>query len=38
MQLVDDAVSQGTALEAYADQLRREGTILVGAFHPGRHA
>ncbi|MFI6831709.1 phosphoribosyltransferase family protein [Kribbella sp. NPDC050241] len=30
--LVDDAISQGTALEAFANQLRLEGAILVGAF------
>ncbi|MEI8412317.1 MULTISPECIES: orotate phosphoribosyltransferase [unclassified Kribbella] len=30
--LVDDAISQGTALEAFAGQLRAEGAILVGAF------
>jgi len=30
--LVDDAVSSGTALEAFADELRNEGAILVGVF------
>jgi orotate phosphoribosyltransferase len=30
--LVDDAVSSGTALEAFADELQAEGAILVGAF------
>jgi orotate phosphoribosyltransferase len=30
--LVDDAVSSGKALEAFADELRDEGAILVGAF------
>ncbi|MFI7065189.1 orotate phosphoribosyltransferase [Kribbella sp. NPDC050124] len=30
--LVDDAISQGTALEAFADQLRAENADLVGAF------
>jgi orotate phosphoribosyltransferase len=30
--LIDDAISSGTALEAFADELRDEGAILVGAF------
>ena len=30
--LVDDAVSQGTALEGFASELRAEGAILVAAF------
>ncbi|WP_202872944.1 phosphoribosyltransferase family protein [Kribbella capetownensis] len=30
--LVDDAVAQGTALEAFAAELRAEGAILVAAF------
>ncbi|MFG1820648.1 orotate phosphoribosyltransferase [Kribbella sp. NPDC049174] len=30
--LVDDAVSSGSALEAFADELQGEGAILVGAF------
>jgi orotate phosphoribosyltransferase len=30
--LVDDAVSSGTALEAFADELQAEGAILAGAF------
>jgi orotate phosphoribosyltransferase len=30
--LVDDAISSGTSLEAFADELRDEGAILVGAF------
>jgi orotate phosphoribosyltransferase len=30
--LVDDAVSSGGALEAFADELQSEGAILVGAF------
>ncbi len=30
--LVDDAVSSGTALEAFAHQLQGEGAILVGVF------
>ncbi|WP_198682163.1 orotate phosphoribosyltransferase [Kribbella rubisoli] len=30
--LVDDAVSSGTALEAFADELQSEGAILVGVF------
>ncbi|WP_344846896.1 orotate phosphoribosyltransferase [Kribbella ginsengisoli] len=30
--LVDDAISSGAALEAFADELRAEGAILVGAF------
>ncbi|MGY4765739.1 orotate phosphoribosyltransferase [Kribbella sp. CWNU-51] len=30
--LVDDAVSSGTALEAFADELQAEGAILVGVF------
>jgi len=30
--LVADAISQGTALEAFAGQLRSEGAILIGAF------
>ncbi|WP_329476596.1 phosphoribosyltransferase family protein [Kribbella sp. NBC_01484] len=30
--LVDDAVSSGTALEAFADELQSEGAILAGVF------
>ena len=30
--LVDDAISQGNALEAFAAQLKAEGAILVGVF------
>ncbi|WP_202871549.1 orotate phosphoribosyltransferase [Kribbella pratensis] len=30
--LVDDAVSSGKALEAFADELQSEGAILVGVF------
>ncbi|WP_433167122.1 orotate phosphoribosyltransferase [Kribbella sp. CA-247076] len=30
--LVDDAVSTGTALEAFARELQHEGAVLVGAF------
>lgn len=30
--LIDDAISSGTALEAFANELREEGAILVGAF------
>lgn len=30
--LVDDAVSSGAALEAFADELQSEGAILVGVF------
>ena len=30
--LVDDAVSSGTALEAFADELQSEGAILIGVF------
>lgn len=30
--LVDDAVSQGTAIEAFAAELRDEGAIVVGVF------
>ena len=30
--LVDDAVSSGTALETFADELQSEGAILVGVF------
>jgi orotate phosphoribosyltransferase len=30
--LVDDAVSSGAALEAFADELQSEGAILAGAF------
>lgn len=30
--LVDDAVSSGTALEGFADELQREGAVLVGVF------
>jgi orotate phosphoribosyltransferase len=30
--LVDDAISSGASLEAFADELRDEGAILVGAF------
>jgi orotate phosphoribosyltransferase len=30
--LVDDAISSGTALEAFADELQNEGANLVGAF------
>ena len=32
MLLVDDAVSSGTALEAFADELQNEGANLIGAF------